>query len=150
MTIARRRAGAAACAAAATLALAVAAGCGGDDEALSRAEFIAQASEICAAGNSRIAVAVPIGTGDGPPSGAAGREFFDTIIRETRRQIDEIAALKPPDELQAGVDDLEASARAITAEVEDQGPEAYFASQENPWAEVAAKAGALGVSGCAG
>lgn len=145
MSTSPRRLGAVACAAVA--ALAIAAGCGDDgDDSLSRTDFLAQGNEICTGGNARIAAAVPT---DGPPTGAAGRRFYDTIVRETQGQIDELAALPPPPEMESDVDAPVDEARAALAEVESQGPQAFFAADDDLFEGVNARARAIGLEACA-
>lgn len=145
----RRALGSLACAAG--IALLGITGCGDDDStALSREQFIAQADRICAAGNSRIEAAVPKGGGDGPPSGAEGRAFYDVIIQETEKTIAGVQALDAPDELQADVDAMLAAARSSVAAVRATPVDEFFASSEDPFEDVGTKAREIGLDDCAG
>jgi hypothetical protein len=79
----------------------VAAGCGGgDDDTLTKAQFIKQADAICKKGNKRIdAAAQDIFTGQQQPSKAQLTTFAtDTLIPDVQRQVDEVRALNEPSE----------------------------------------------------
>ncbi len=145
------RARAAAAAAALAIAAAGIAGCGGGgDSALTRDEFLAQADAVCAAGNARIEAAVPTSGPPGPPSGAAGERFYETIVDETQGIVDGVAALEPPDEMRAGVDAMVADARQAVGRMRATSPERYFALDEDLFASVNRQAAALGLRDCAG
>ncbi len=144
----RGRAGAALCAAALTVALGVAAGCGGDDDGdsgLTREEYLAQGNAICAAGNERIeAIAAGL---TGPPSGDEAAELVNSIADDISGQVDEIAALDPPEELQADADALVAAARTGLEELRAD-PESLF-GEESPLTPVNRLAEDMGLTTCA-
>lgn len=149
MTSHRRLICALACTAAA-LAVSAVAGCGGGDaETLSRAEFLSQGNEICAAGARRIAAHAPAARPGRPPSGAEAQAFFSFLTTETERQIDELAALKPPEDLRADIDRLLADGRAGLETVQAQGAETFFADEEDPFAAVNVMARRIGLTACA-
>jgi len=119
----------------ATLVLCVFAAACGDDgdtssgEALSKEEFIAQADEICAAGDAQIDAQGEDFTGRTDPS---AREALVTtvIVPGTRDQLEQIRALSPPegdedevneflDTLDRGLDELEDDPELLAAE---EGP----------------------------
>ena len=125
------------------------AGCGGgDDASLSREEFVAQANQICADGTARIEAAVPADT-SGPPSGAGGERFYETIVDETQGTVDGIAALDPPDEIRADVDAMVAAAREVLSEMRATPAGEFFQRNEDPFDEVNVVATRLGLPACA-
>lgn len=90
-------------------------GCGGgDDDTLTKAQFIKQADAICAKGNKRIdAAAKEIFTTKQQPSKAQLTTFAtDTLIPDIQRQVDEVRALNEPsddeDEVNAFLDSAQA------------------------------------------
>jgi hypothetical protein len=87
---------------AAILALAVVgAGCGGGDEdTLTKAQFIQQSDAICAKGNKRIdAAAKDVFTTKQQPSKAQLTTFAtDTLIPDAQGQVDDVRALNEPSE----------------------------------------------------
>jgi hypothetical protein len=126
---------------AASVALGFAAGCGNDDEsagsattaqAITKAEFIAQADEICADADAAIEeTASATFTTPGPPDAATLEAFAtDTLIPSLQAQHDEIAALPRPSGDEAAIDAILASLQEGIAEgtadpslfVTDAGP----------------------------
>lgn len=119
--------------AAALLALG-AAGCGGGDETstdttqgtpLSKADFIAQADEICAAGSRDLEQAQQERFGDTAPSDAEGVAFVEEdLIPTLEQEANSIDELGPPDEdidqvnaivdaLRSGIEELESDPQAL-------------------------------------
>ncbi|MDP9021575.1 MAG: hypothetical protein M3N57_02530 [Actinomycetota bacterium] len=88
------------------LAVAVVAAACGDNGGLSRDEFIQQANEICQEHRSNIeAAASEILAGGQMPSPEEFRRLAqETIIPETRQQLEEIGEFEPPDEFADEVD----------------------------------------------
>jgi hypothetical protein len=78
----------------------VVAGCGGDDDTLTKAQFIKQADAICKKGNKRIdAGAEDVFTTKGQPSKAQLTTFAtDTLIPDIQGQVDDVRALNEPSE----------------------------------------------------
>jgi hypothetical protein len=79
----------------------VGAGCGGgDDDTLTKAQFIQQADAICKKGNKRIdAAAKQIFTTKQEPSKAQLTTFAtDTLIPDVQGQVDDVRALNEPSE----------------------------------------------------
>lgn len=135
----------------AALTVAAIAGCAGTSEAtLTREEFIEQGNAICAAGNDEIEAAVPEMGSGGAPSGPEGEAFFETLLAVSQRQIDDLAALKAPPDMQPEVDAVVAQAREIRAEIEAAGMEALFSSEEDPFEPVNAPMRDMGLTACAG
>ena len=138
------------CAALSALALAAVAGCAVSPESggpLSREEFVKQANAICAKGNADIMAAAP--QGEWPPSDEAGEAFFESVLTLVEQQIDDIDALQPPADIQPVIDGVVVDARTILTEVEADGSEAFFASDEDPWAAVNDRFKSLGINECA-
>ncbi|MGD9572186.1 MAG: hypothetical protein AB7V62_09895 [Thermoleophilia bacterium] len=147
-TLTRRgRAAAALYVAVLTAAVGVAAGCGGgdDDSGLTREEYLAQGNAICAAGNERIE---EIAAGlTGPPSGQEAVDIVNAVADDISGQVDEIAALDPPEELQADADALVAAARTGLEELRAD-PESLF-GEESPLTPVNQMAAEMGLTTCA-
>jgi len=127
------------------------AGCGGDDgddAALSRDEFVTQANAICATGNAAIEAGFTAGGPPGPPSGAAAERLYETVVTETQRSIDGVAALEPPEDMRDDVDALIAAAESAMSEVRATPAAEFFASTDDPFAEVNGLANELGLTDC--
>lgn len=136
-------------AAVAALAISTIAGCAADSGGeLTREEFVEQANAVCASGNAEIGAAIP-SDGEWPPSGETEEAMFQTIVQSIHRQIDEITALDGPDDIETEVDAVVADARLIVADMETQGMDTFFASDEDPFAAVNARFSALGITECA-
>jgi hypothetical protein len=127
------------------------AGCGtGGEAALTKEAFLEQGNAICREGNAAIEAAVPVEMMEGgEPSEEVMLAFFDTIIDGTRQQLDNLDALAPPAELEADFDELIADARDTLEQVEADGPDALFGSEDDPFAYLDERALALGLAGCA-
>ena len=84
----------------ATTAAVVLAGCGGDDDTLTKSQFIKQADAICKQGNKRIeAQAEDTLPANEPPSKAQLTTFAtETLIPDIQRQVDEVRELNEPSE----------------------------------------------------
>lgn len=103
------------------LALGLAAGCGDDDgsadsstttaPAITKAEFVARANEICADGDAAIEQAANATfTSAGPPDAATLEGFFtDTLIPSLQAQRDAIAALPQPPGDESAIDAIVAA-----------------------------------------
>lgn len=115
--------------------------------ALSREEFLKQGNVICAAGNAEIeAAARKLG---GPPAGPEGEAFFQTIITVSKRQINGVAALKPPADMKAEMDGIVADSMATLADMEAKGSAALFATEADPFAKINPRLKAIGLTDCA-
>ena len=135
-------------AALAGMTLAALVGCQASGGELTREEFVEQGNAICAAGNAEIEAAVPKGESAAPPSGPEGEALFKTIVESSNRSIDAVAALKPPADLQPEMTSIIADARVIMADMEAQGMEALFSSEDDPFAEVNVRLRAVGLTVC--
>jgi hypothetical protein len=141
-------------AAVAVLAIA-AAGCGGDDDettaaqTLTKDEFIAQADEICAAGDDEIEAAAQ-DLGASPSQEEATQLVTDVALPSVQEQRDSIAALGAPegdeDEVQAILASLDEAIAAVEAD-----PASVLSSSsdpDNPFAEVDQLAQDYGLTDC--
>jgi hypothetical protein len=128
----------------------VLASCGG--QRLSREEFLQQGNQICSEGNARLDAAAEETFGDltqdEKPSTEQLASFHTTLVSDVQGQIDDIAELKPPEELEADVDNLLQRAQGALDQVEQAGPQALL-SEEDPFAEVNRLAGDIGLTECA-
>jgi hypothetical protein len=109
----------------------LAAGCGGDDDELTKAEFIEQADAICKQGNKQVdAAAEKIFTANQQPSKAELEQFAsETLIPNIQRQVDEVRALDEPSEDEDQVNEFLDSAQSELDKGE-QDP-LYMTSQES-------------------
>lgn len=135
-------------------ALAVAAaGCGDDDERLSSEEFLEQGNAICANSNDELDAAFEELGNDQPSTDEAVSLFEDTFVPTVRAQLDDLRELNPPEELEDEssqlFDDVDAAIGEIEQMIEDD-PEAFFESDENPFADVNERATELGLVECGG
>lgn len=131
--------------------------CGDDDgDRLTASEFEAQANSICAEANDEVDAAAAELFGDLDPnetSSPAEVEAFvdDIIVPNLRRQLDEIDALDPPEDLANEVEDLIAVAESTIDEIDDMSGDEFlglFQTGEDPFAEMNAKANAIGLLQC--
>ena len=128
------------------------AGCGpfGDDEELSKAEFIAQGDEICKRGREQYLELQK----DPPQSAAEAAELTRSLIEITENEIDDLRGLNAPldseDALEDYLDSREAGLRVLeqglaAAEDEDSGAyaeaQAQIARQQVDRARLAEKVG---------
>ena len=127
--------------------------CSSDDERLTSEEFLEQGNAICAAGNAEIEEAGSELFASADPSGEEVAAFIeDTLAPSIQGQIDDLEALSPPEELQEPVDEMLADARTALDDMRETAandPEAFFASEENPFADVNAQAKVIGLAACA-
>lgn len=132
------------------------AGCGGDTEgdnegdaqpeAISKADFTAQAEEICADGNAEISAGADA-LGEDPAQEQIEQFAADVIVPNLQAQHDDLAELGAPegdeaevesilDSLQEGIDAVEADPSLIT-------------SSDDPFAEASDLAAEYGLAACA-
>ena len=128
-------------------------GCGDDEERLSSEEFLEQGNAICASVNDELDAAFEA-LGDSQPSTDELVSLFaDTVVPNVRAEIDDLRELNPPDELQEEArqlfDDADAAIDEIEQLIEDD-PEAFFESDEDPFADVNERATELGLVECGG
>ncbi|MEJ7892716.1 MAG: hypothetical protein WKF94_08745 [Solirubrobacteraceae bacterium] len=126
------------------------AGCGGDDEALTKAEFVKQGNAICAKGNAELETKVEelLAGGKEPDMEAQIAFFEDEVLPIVQGQVDDLGGLTPPEADQGEVDELIASAQEAIDKAEED-LEAVAAAEEDPFADANEKAEAYGLTECA-
>lgn len=131
------------------------AACGSDDE-LSQEEFLAQANEICRAGNAELEQLVEetFPTTDDEAEFLAfveeeGPAFIDAFVSNVQGQIADIRGLNAPSDLEDEVDQVLDDASEVIDTVADGSPEEFILSEENPFADVDPQLEALGLTTCA-
>jgi hypothetical protein len=137
-------------------AILLAAGCGGDDDddgggdRLTKSEFLAQGNAICKSGNDAIDAMFEELFPDEESFADEDlqQEAKDGLVENVQQQLDDLGELQPPEDLEDDVDALLEDAQAALDEVKDQSPEELFNQEEDPFAEVNAQAGALGLTEC--
>lgn len=136
--------------AALALGLVAIAGCQGEGGGATTTmeEYVEQGNAICTAGNEAIMASFPMDA-SGPPEGEEGEALFQTVLGIVGGMIDDLDALEGPAEAVAEMDGIVADARAILTTVQEGGAEAFFATEEDPWASVNPRFEALGLSACA-
>ena len=129
----------------------VAVGCGDDEERLSSEEFLEQGNAICASVNDELD-AVFEALGDTEPSTDELVSLFeDTLVPSVRAEIDDLRELNPPEELEEEASQLFDDADAAIDEIEqlvEEDPDAFFASDEDPFADVNERATEMGLVEC--
>jgi len=91
----------------------LAAGCGGGEEPLSKADFQSQANAICAKYQKQLnALGTPSSIDEIP-------DLVQQALVILNKEIDEIAALNPPDELQSDFDKMIAASNKTKAAAND-------------------------------
>jgi hypothetical protein len=140
------------------LAVTVAVGCGDDEESTTEAaptkeEFIAEADDICAAGDEEISQAEQEIIGQGRPTRQEQEEFLTgTVVPSIQDQIDGIRGLTPPEGDEQQISEFLDSAQSALDEVE-QNPELIFQGEEgtptDPFAETARLGEQYGFEVCA-
>ena len=126
------------------------AGCGGDDEALTKAEFVKQGNAICAKGNAELKTKVEelIAGGKEPDMEAQIAFVEEEFLPNVQGQIDDLGELTPPEADEGEVEAIIASAQEAIDKAEAD-LEAVAAAEEDPFADANEKAGAYGLSECA-
>lgn len=127
------------------------AACAAPDEGagpLTREEYLLQGNAVCAAGNARIAAAMPVGL-SGPPTGPEAQAVYDTVVTEVTTMIGGLKGLTPPTELQADVTNMLTEADAALVTIKADGQEAFFASEEDAFAKANEIANKIGLTVCA-
>ena len=137
-----------------TLLVVTAACSSGGSKALSKDDFLKQGNQICKDGNDAIDAgskkAFPNQTQQPDPE-TLKKFFDDTIAPNVKKQIDGIAGLKPPKELESAVSKLVTDARAKLAQLQaqvDKDPSSLFSSSEDPFADINKQANNIGLTTC--
>jgi len=135
------------------------AACGDEDgggDRLTAADFETQANAICAEGGAEVDSAATELFGDlGPnetPDPAELEAFIDdTLVPSVRDQLDQIRALEPPEDLEDEVDEIIEVTESTIDELADMSGDellGLFETGEDPFAEMNAKANAIGLLEC--
>jgi hypothetical protein len=126
------------------------AGCGGDDSALTAGEYRTQAGAICERIDPDItALFISLESKGDTATPEDLQATVDALVQLVNTEIDEIAALTPPDELAADAEAMVAAARTAVSTTEAQGL-GFFDDETNPFAEADRMASELGITACAG
>lgn len=142
------------------LALAAAAGCGGEDEGLTKEDYIAEADAICAKANEKETALDPGGLGwhYGPRFGDA--EFLAEFNDLGRAALRRLRALGPPEEdgataaeviaaIERQIDAFDDQIAALRAD--DRSRESEIVNEyELAYGDLARAAGVLGLTECQG
>jgi hypothetical protein len=136
------------------------AGCGGDDERLSKQDFSSKAEAICADANRKEAALHPGGLGwhSGPKFGDP--EFLSRFNAAGRAALRRLRALAPPEEDAKRVDALVSSIDGMVGAVDEQiaalrsghrdRTQANVRRYELAYSDLATSAGSLGLTECQG
>ena len=134
----------------ATMAL-LAAGCGGDDkeaEPLTTDEFITQADEICATSTDEFDAALEeLGAGGQPSDEEAATFISETLLPSYKDLAAQIDALAAPEGDEEEVDAIVTALNDAVAEGESD-PEAFIASEDDPFEEFETLAEDYGLTEC--
>jgi hypothetical protein len=124
----------------------------GSDSALSESEYLQQGNAICEKSAAQIAEATKTLPTDRPPTvDEFNKVANDTLLPNIRKQIDDLAKLDPPSNLDDAADQMITSARAELAKMEADikaDPEAFMNNEADPFADTNAKANAIGLTVC--
>jgi hypothetical protein len=131
------------------------AGCGGSDDtsstatAISKDDFIAQADQICAAGNKADAAASKEAFSGGQPTEAEVASYVtDSVVPSIQGQIDDIRALGAPEGDEAEVNSFLDTAQEALDQVEAD-PSAITTSGEDPFDQTNRLMTVYGITECA-
>ncbi len=126
-----------------------------DDDRLSAAEFLKQGNAICEAGQAKIdaAAAKAFPNQDERPEPAAFKTLAnETLIPGVKEQLDGVAALKAPKDLQDAVDKMVADGRTALDKMEadiNTDTDAFIDSEVDPFGAVNKQASDIGLTVCA-
>jgi hypothetical protein len=130
-------------------------GCGDDDddagggERLGQAEFVEQANAICAAGNEQMDAAFEGFPAEAQSDPDAIKSFFDDeLVPVIRQQLDELRELSPPEDVEADFGEMLDKADEALASTADLSGEEIAEATDDPFAEVNAMAGEMGLDDC--
>jgi hypothetical protein len=143
----RQRAALAACAL--TVGVAVGA-CGGDEEEISKAEFVRQASQICLEGGEEISNASREQLGRGQPTEAELEEFVpETLVPAVEDQLDQIRDLGAPPDDEEEVEAILTETEEALSEIEDDPALILETGKDNPFSRADQLLIEYGLEACA-
>ncbi|MBI4885000.1 MAG: hypothetical protein HY826_13195 [Actinobacteria bacterium] len=127
--------------------------CGSDgNDRLTLEQFLAQGNEICVTGDAATQAATDELLATQPDAAAFAVFYADVLAPSIEGQLDDLAALAAPADIEDEVDKLLADARAALdsfSELVASDPEAAF-SGDDPFADIDAQADAIGLTSCGG
>jgi len=139
------------------------AACGSDGERLSEEEFLAQANEICSAGNEAFSETMdetfealfPAGT---EPTDEEyqqvieenGRAIADEIVSSVRAQIADIRELKAPSDLEVQLGHIFDEASAVLDQLSNAPSFEFLVGDDDPFARQNSELRAMGLTACGG
>ena len=132
--------------AAAALALGSITACGSNDDTatttaptvlskVSRADFVQRANALCKASSETIGST--FATMSEPPKPAELSAAYATVLKESYKLDGDLLSLGAPASRQKAFVDLVLQLHQVTAGVEKQGQDAFFADDSDPWKPVA-------------
>jgi hypothetical protein len=126
------------------------AACGSDDDTLTMAEFRDAANAVCVAAEGDIGPILGAIFPDLDSATEAERQTAtDDLLEVVGTEIDDLAALVPPDDIADDVDAMLDAVRAAEAVVREQGA-GFWLDESDPFADANQRAAALGLDACAG
>ena len=132
---------------------AIASGCGSGYEGLTKAEFIKQATAICAKGDKANNAAIGKALSKEPTLSEIAKVFNDTALPLINEELAELAALKPPkadrDRVKQMIAELRHEAKTLAANLEAD-PERVLKAQADPYKKSHAAFKAYGLTRCGG
>ena len=132
------------------------AACGDDDtgdasaETLTKAEFVAQANQVCADAAEGPGEELNALTSADEPTAEQMAQAVDLMVSIGHDVSSGVRALDEPAELSDGVDAWLTAFDADTAALEAADPSAVFAAQQDPWATSNPLASEIGLTTCSG
>ncbi len=127
-----------------------AASCGSDPDTLTEAEYRDAANAVCTAAEAELG---PIFGAIFPKLDSATeaerQTATDGLLEVLGKEIDDLAALVPPDDIAADVDAMLDAVRAAEAVVREQGA-GFWLAESDPFVDADQRAAALGLAACAG
>lgn len=131
------------------LLITVAGGCGSDaEDSLTEQGFRDRSNEICAEGIEEIGEALGAAFGAGDPTPEQLASAHETLVSTSRRIVDDLDALEPPDSMRDDVEAILAEFRTANDVAESQGI-GFFEGDDDPWEKGNEMARAMGLDVCA-
>jgi hypothetical protein len=132
---------------------AVAGGCGSSDTGLTKAEFLKQATAICAKSDKANNAAIHKALSRDPTPSEIAKVFNDTALPLINAELDELAALEPPkadqDRVKQMIAELRGEAKTLAAKLEAD-PAKVLKSKVDPYKKSHADFQAYGLTRCGG
>jgi hypothetical protein len=131
-----------------SLGLSVATACGSGTKTLTAEAFAAQGNAICSKGSEDIGALFADGKDPSTLDEAAQQKRFDEVMAITKRQIEDIAKLKAPNDIKAKA---KAATDALAAKLQtviEAGAAALWSSPGDPFAEFNDQLKEIGLTGC--